>query len=284
MAKKLIPLAIAYDFDGTLASGNMQEHSFIPNLGMKKQDFWKKVKDHAQKHDTDEILSYMDIMIHVADLKGVPINKKAFKGHGKDLPLFQGVEDWFGRISKYGKSKGIKVSHFIISSGLREIIQGTAIGRKFNFIFASGFRYDQNNVAKWPGLAINYTTKTQYLFRINKGIMNSYENEKVNKYIPDAERPVPFSNMIYIGDGATDIPCMKVVTLQGGYAIAVYDPNKRSSPNRTSPKEKCMKLLEQGRAKYALPADYREDKKLDQLIKTIIDRVVAECSLSKLTK
>lgn len=284
MANKSIPLAIAYDFDGTLAPGNMQEHSFISDLGMKKQAFWKEVKDHAQKHDTDEILSYMDIMKHEADAKHMSINKKAFKDHGKGLPLFLGVEEWFARIDKYGKTKGIKVSHYIISSGLREIIQGTAIGKKFKFIFASGFRYDQHNVAKWPGLAVNYTTKTQYLFRINKGIMNSYENEKVNEYVPDEKRSIPFSNMIYIGDGATDIPCMKVVTLQGGYAVAVYDPKKRKSSNRKSPKEKCMQLLEHGRANYALPADYREGRKLDQLIKTIIDKVSSEHTLSKFTK
>ena len=284
MAKKLVPLAIAYDFDGTLTPGNMQEHSFIPNLGVHKRVFWNKVKEHSKQHDMDEILSYMDLMIHMADSKSVRIDKKSFIDHGKGLSLFGGVEEWFDRITKYGKGKGLKVQHYIISSGLREMIEGTKIAKKFAYIFASGFRYDQHGVAKWPALAINYTTKTQYLFRINKGIPNSYDNEKVNKYIPDSERPVPFSNIIYIGDGETDIPCMKMVKYQGGYSVAVYDPKKRKSPNRASPKDKCIKLRDEGRADYVQPADYREGKKLDQLVKTIIDKVAAESGLTMLVK
>ncbi|MBT3923790.1 MAG: haloacid dehalogenase-like hydrolase [Nitrospina sp.] len=284
MAKKLIPLAIAYDFDGTLTPGNMQEHSFIPNLGVSKKKFWSMVKEHSKKHDMDEILAYMDLMIHMGDSKSVRIDKKSFIDHGRGLCLFDGVEDWFHRINRYGKSIGLKVQHYIISSGLREMIEGTKIAKKFSYIFASGFRYDQHGVAKWPALAINYTTKTQYLFRINKGIPNSYDNEKVNKYIPDSDRPVPFSNIIYIGDGETDIPCMKMVKYQGGFSVAVYDPKKRKSLNKSSPKDKCMKLRDEGRADYVQPADYREGKKLDLLVRAILDKVVAEAHLSKLVK
>jgi len=281
MAKKLIPLAIAYDFDGTLTPGNMQEHSFIPDLGMTTHAFWKIVKDNAKKNDMDEVLSYMDIMIREAKSKDKPINKQAFVDHGKGLTLFPGVEEWFDRINKYGRAKGVKPEHFIISSGLREMIKGTVIAKKFKYIFASGFRYDSNKVAKWPALAINYTTKTQYLFRINKGIKNSYDNEKINKYVEDHKRPMPFSNIIYIGDGETDIPCMKMVKHQGGYAVAVYNPKKRKSANKPSPKNTCLKLLKDNRADYAVPTDYRENQSLDQLIKSIIDKIVSEYRLSK---
>ena len=284
MPSKSIPLAIAYDFDGTLAPGNMQEHSFIPNLGMTTKNFWEKVKTHSTRHDMDEILAYMDLMIHEADLKGEKINEQAFKDHGKKLPLFEGVENWFKRINQYGKTKKINISHFIISSGLREMIKGTLISKEFDYIFASGFRYEQHGVARWPALAMNYTTKTQCLFRINKGINNSYDNRLINSFLPESSRPIPFTNMIYIGDGETDIPCMKIIKDKGGHSIAVYDPKKRKTINKDSPKEKCMTLLKQQRASYISPADYSENKKLDKLIKAIIDNIATESNLSKMKK
>lgn len=154
----------------------------------------------------DEILSYMYLMLREADSHGKLISRKAFTNHGKGLPLYEGVEGWFPRINRYAKDRGVKVHHYIISSGLREMLAGTDIAKEFEFIFASGFMYDQHGVAKWPALAVNYTNKTQHLFRINKGILNSYDNEKINKFVSAPDRPVPFSNMIYIGDGETDIP------------------------------------------------------------------------------
>lgn len=284
MAKKSIPLAIAYDFDGTLAPGNMQEHSFIPDLGIKKQDFWKRVKQTAKEHDMDEILSYMYLMLREADGHGKQISRKAFTKHGKGLPLYEGVKDWFPRINQYAKDRGVKVHHYIISSGLREMLAGTDIAKEFEFIFASGFMYDQHGVAKWPALAVNYTNKTQHLFRINKGILNSYDNEKINKFVSAPDRPVPFSNIIYIGDGETDIPSMKMVKYQRGYAVAVYDPNKRKTAKKPSPKETCLTLLEQERADFALPADYRDGKGLDSLIKAVIDKVRIQDTIKKLRK
>jgi hypothetical protein len=164
------------------------------------------------------------------------------------------------------------------------MLAGIDIAKEFDFIFASGFMYDQHEVARWPALAVNYTNKTQHLFRINKGIINSYDNEKINKFVPESERPVPFINMIYIGDGETDIPCMKMVKYQGGYAIAVYDPKKRKTANKPSPREICLTLLEQKRADFALPADYREGKDLDNLVKAVIDKLRTQDSIQKLGK
>jgi hypothetical protein len=273
MPKRLVPLAIAYDFDGTLAPGNMQEHSFIPNLGIKKEDFWKKVKQNAKTQDMDEILSYMYLMLREADGHDQQITRGSFADHGRGLPLYDGVADWFSRINQYGKNNGVRVHHYVISSGLREMLDGTDIAKEFDFIFASGFMYDQHDVAKWPALAVNYTNKTQYLFRINKGIINSWDNEKINKFFAEQERPVPFSNMIYIGDGETDIPSMKMIRYQGGYAVAVYNAKKRKTANRPSPKEICLALIEQKRADFALPADYRDGKELDILVKAVIDKV-----------
>lgn len=279
MPKQKTIVAIAYDFDGTLAPGNMQEHSYIPALGIKKEAFWREVKSYAKEHDMDEILAYMYLMVKKAQEKNLSLKLKQFKDHGKGMAFFNGVKDWFDRINTYGKEHGIVVEHFIISSGLRELVEGTPIKGKFKRIFASGFMFNTDGIAIWPALAVNYTYKTQFLFRINKGIMNSYDNAAINKYTPEDERPVPFRNMIYIGDGETDVPCMKMVRYQGGHAVAVYNPNKRHSPKKKSPKDIATDLIEHQRADFAVPADYTEGSPLDTLIKRIIDKVVADESV-----
>ncbi|MBL4832225.1 MAG: haloacid dehalogenase-like hydrolase [Aliivibrio sp.] len=284
MTKKLIPLAISYDFDGTLAPGNMQEHSFLPEIGKTPTVFWPEVKALARKQDMDEILAYMTLMLKYAKAKDQSIKKEAFIRHGKNLNFFTGVNKWFGRINAYGKTKGVKVEHYIISSGLRELVEGTPIAKEFRYIFASGFMYNTDGIAEWPALAVNYTNKTQYLFRINKGIHNSYDNTAINKYLPEDERPVPFTNMVYIGDGETDIPSMKMVKYQGGYAIAVYDPKKRKTKSHPSSKDLAHRLLEENRADYAVPTDYNAGKPLDEIMKAIIDRVANASTLKSLKK
>ena len=275
MAKKHIKVAIAYDFDGTLAPGNMQEHSFIPELGIRKHDFWKDVKEIARVHHMDEILAYMYLMIKKAYDSEKKVSKTAFIEHGRKIPLFEGVEEWFDRINSFGRNNNIKIFHYIVSSGLREIIEGTKIFNDFEYVFASGFKYDQHEVAIWPALAVNYTTKTQYLFRINKGIINSHDNEKINQYTPEEERDVPFERMIYIGDGETDVPAMKMIEYQGGTAIAVYRPNSSKSKDAT------MKLLEQGRASYIVPAKYSANSKLDNLVKNLLRMISVKSDLQK---
>lgn len=279
-------MAIAYDFDGTLAPGNMQEHSFIPDLNLSKHDFWREVKEMAKSQDMDEILAYMFLMIQKANNAGVQILRKSFRKHGKEIEFFDGVRDWFPRLDNYARDREVKLEHYIISSGLREMVAGTPIAARFKYIFASGFAYDQNEVARWPALAVNYTTKTQYLFRINKGILNSFDNHQINKFVPDEEREIPFSNMAYIGDGETDIPCMKMIKHQGGCAIAVYNPKKRRSKTRASAKDIAFQLLDEKRADYALPTDYTEESPLDLLMKALIDRVAASgrMALTKRTK
>jgi hypothetical protein len=279
MAKKLTRMAIAYDFDGTLAPGNMQEHSFIPQLGLSVPNFWTEVKANASKQDMDEILAYMQMMLKKAAERNIPVRLSDIRNHGKDITFFPGVETWFGRLNTYAREKGIKLEHYIISSGLREMIDGTRIGKEFTYVFASGFSYNANNVAEWPALAVNYTNKTQYLFRINKGIQNSYDNKTINQFIPGEKRPIPFSNIAYIGDGETDIPCMKMLKYQGGTSVAVYNASKRKTKSRRSAKEIAEELIEHGRADYAFPADYTDGSRLDALIKGLIDRVAVNASI-----
>jgi phosphoglycolate phosphatase-like HAD superfamily hydrolase len=275
MARKLTRMAIAYDFDGTLARDNMQEHSFIPELNLRPKDFWHKVKEMAQRNDMDEILAYMFQMLDHARNARVKILRKSFRDHGKQITLFKGVKEWFTRLDNYARDRDVKLEHYIISSGLREMVEGTSIANRFKYIFASGFYYDQNSVATWPALAVNYTTKTQYLFRINKGILNSYDNAQINKFVPEEDREIPFTHMAYIGDGETDVPCMKMIKYQGGCAIAVYNPEKRSSRKRKSPKDIALELLEQNRADFVCPTDYTEGSSLDLLVKALIDRISA---------
>ena len=269
MSKKLIPMAISYDFDGTLAPGNMQEYDFIPALNMRSTEFWDGVNALAKKHDMDQILAYMRSMLEKASEAKVSVHKSAFKTFGADIKLFSGVQDWFGRINAYAKAKGVHLEHFIISSGIREMLEGTPIYKEFKKVYASGFMFDHNGVACWPALAVNYTTKTQYLFRINKGSLEVTDNSVINKFVPKTERPVPFENMVFVGDGETDIPCMRLIKDQGGYSIAVYNSGKRGA------RAKAEQLIAEGRVSLIAPADYLDGSGIDKAVKAIIDTLEA---------
>jgi phosphoserine phosphatase len=269
MSRKLIPVAIAYDFDGTLAPGNMQEYDFLPALNIKSKAFWKEVKQLALDQEADEILAYMRLMLSKAQTAQLPVKKADFKNFGASILLFPGVQDWFDRINAYGKAHGCKVEHFIISSGIREMIEGTKIFKKFRKVYGSGFMFDHNGIANWPAVAMNYTTKTQYLFRINKGSLDVHDNSVINKFVPKEDRPVPFENMLFIGDGETDIPCMRLVKDQGGHAIAVYNPGKHGA------KDTAAKLVNDGRATLYAPASYEPGSQVEQSVQAIIDRIEA---------
>ena len=282
MSKRKIRIAIAYDFDGTLAPGNMQEHSFIPRLGLDNDAFWAESNGMAKEHDMDDILAYMQLMLKKAAEKQIPVTKKALLEHGKQIRFFDGVESYFEIINWYAEKRNALIEHHIISSGVRDIIKGTSIAKHFKNIFASGYVFDNQDIAIWPALAINYTNKTQYLFRINKGIHNSYDNSLINKYVEEEKRPIPFSRMIYLGDGETDVPAMKMIKFKGGTAIAVYDPNKRKEKNKPSAKEICEELIRQDRADYLAPADYTENSKLLIILQNLIDKIVQEEILKSL--
>ncbi len=286
--KKYLTIAIAYDFDGTLAPGNMQERDFIPAIGMNKKAFWNEVVRESRKHDADGILTYMRLMLEKADHAGVPVRKKDFEAFGKSLDFFEGVlsyreggskkPGWFERIDAYGKDRKVTVEHHIVSSGLREMIGGSRIARNFKSIYASAFYYDHNGVAKWPAIAINYTTKTQFLFRINKGVPNVYDHKKINEFVPKEDRSVPFEQMVYVGDGETDVPCFRLIKDMDGHSIAVYRPKVRGA------KAKAAALLKHGRVNFVAPADYRDGMTIDSLLKGIIDKVAADKNLAILGK
>lgn len=279
MTTKPIKIAIAYDFDGTLAPGNMQEHTFFPSMNIPAKDFWTHANLIAKENDMDEILAYMQLSLDEARHRNLPIRRSDFEHYGSGITFFEGVDTYFDRINAFAREKGVELEHYIISSGLREFISGTPIAKYFTNIYASGYRYDANGVAVWPALAINYTNKTQYLFRINKGINNSYDNTLINKYLPEEERPIPFPQMIYIGDGETDVPAMKMIKYQGGIAIAVYNAAVGPTKEKLSPKQSCENLIKQNRANYIAPADYTEGSDLDRVIKLVIEKIRAEVVL-----
>lgn len=272
-----VKIAICYDFDGTLIRGNMQENSFIPDLGISKKDFWDEVKLEARKKDMDEVLAYMELMMRKAIEKNKPFNKQSLEKHGREIEFFPGVKKWFTTINADAKSSGVILEHYVISSGIDEMIKGSSIGKYFSYIFASGFAYDANDVPKFAARSVNYTTKTQYLFRINKGVLNSWDNS-INESMAEELRPMPFSRIIYLGDGETDVPAMKMLNYQGGYSIAVYPPKKgqRITKEEKKKKELVEKLKMDNRVQFIAEADYSQGSKLYQIVKSLINRIKDE--------
>jgi len=274
MTQTPLKTAIIYDFDGTLARGNMQEVTFIPSVGMGVGDFWGEADRLTKSADGDNILMYMQLMLARARELGHAITKKLLKEHGEDVKLFDGLRSdltgtgWFERIDAIGARYGLEIEHYIISAGLEEMIDGCPIRDAFHHVFASKFAYDENGVAIWPAVGVNYTTKTQYLFRINKGVLNHWDHERINKFVPDDDRAIPFERMIFLGDGDTDVPTMKMMHTKGGFSIAVYDPR-----NSEKDQKKIYGLISEDRVNFVAAADYREGQPLDLIVKGLIGRI-----------
>ncbi len=261
-------LAICYDFDKTLSPTDMQAQGYIQSVGYDVGEFWKKTDELAVANDMDTNLAYMYVMMDEARGRLI-FNREKLEEYGSRVKLFPGVESWFDRVNEYGKEKDITVEHYIISSGLKEMIDGTEIARRgvFKKVYASSFFYDERGVAIWPAQVVNFTNKTQYLFRISKGVLD-VNDDKVNDYFLPEDMHVPFRNMVYIGDSDTDIPCMKLVNSNGGHSIGVYHPE-------TQNKERVFQMLKDNRVRYIAPADYSEGSELDKLLKVIIDKTAA---------
>lgn len=260
-----IDVALVYDFDGTLSPGNMQEFGFVQAIGKDPAQFWEKVTNMATENDASGILCYMYLMLQEAKANGISLKRENFQGFGSMIELYSGVEEWFSLINRYGKSKGLNIKHYINSSGLKEMIEGTSIAKMFENIYACSFLYDIDGIAYWPAVAVDYTTKTQFLFKINKGIKEVSDNKRINEYVAREDRPIPFERMIYFGDGETDVPSMSVVKSQGGHAIAVYgDPKKKAT---------AQKLINENRVDFMCKADYSEGKDIYATVTRILDRI-----------
>ena len=260
--RKVPTVAFMYDFDKTLCDQDMQNYSFIPNLNMTSEEFWNETEKFSKKHYMEGILSYMYYMMYKCKEKGIPFTQEYLRSLGKNVNFYKGVQNWFSRINKYGESLGVRVEHYIISSGIKDIIDGSEIKDEFKKIFACQYYFDEDGEVLWPKIAINYTQKTQYIFRISKGAFDETDNRKVNDKMSD--RIIPYQNMIYIGDGLTDVPCMTFVKKQGGTSIAIYPKGN---------KDKVVNLLLDNRVNYICSADYQEGSDLDSLVKLIMQDI-----------
>ena len=275
MIMKKNKIALIYDFDGTLSPLNMQEFGLIQAFHCNPDVFWSKSNALSDKNDASEILCYMKTMIDKAKDTGVHLTRENLRQFGTKVQLYPGVEKWFSIINEYGRKQGIEIEHYINSSGLTEIIEGTSIYKEFKKVYACSFLYDENGEAEWPSVAVDYTTKTQFLFKINKGIMSIKDHKLINKYIPEKQRAMPFKQMIYVGDGSTDIPCMRLVKQFHGHSIAVYNPNGNE-------KEMSERLLSERRVHFVCPADYTEGGPMYKVVTTIIDKIKADLELDSL--
>ena len=267
-----IRIGILYDFDKTLCTTDMQEYDFIKNLGMTSEAFWGEAAAITATHEVEKILAYMFVMIKKCKEKGIPLTEDYLRSCGQHVELFNGVLTWFDRINEYGRSQGVEIEHYIISSGTYEIIQGTPIAKYFKRIYACRYMYDEKGEALWPALAINYTLKTQYIYRISKGTLDVTDDYNLNRVQDESLRRIAYHNMIYIGDGLTDIPCMKLVKERGGKSIAVYPEGNR---------EHVKPLVEDARINYVCVADYSPDSPLEKIVKLMIEKMAI---LEKLKK
>lgn len=258
-------LAIMYDFDKTLSPREMQEYGLIPELGMDPGEFWGECTRITRAYKMDQMLSYMYLMVKKARGKML-LNREKLVHLGEGVQLFPGVETWFSRVNAYAESRGLVPEHYILSSGLKEIIEGTSIAKEFKEIYAASFVYDEDGVPCWPAMAVNYTSKTQFMFRINKGVLDVTENRALNDYMPSERRRVPFTNMIYIGDGYTDVPCMRVTKINGGHSIAVWQKDRTIAD----------RLLQENRVDFVCKADYSQGTEMEETVFAVIDQVAAQ--------
>ena len=264
-------VAIMYDFDKTLSTTDMQNYMFIPALGMKPDEFWGATGEFSKKTEVERILSYMYMMVKLSQEKGIKLTKKLLNECGKKIDYYPGVENWFKRINKYGQALDVKIEHYLLSSGTKEIVEGSKIAKYFKEIYGCEFYFDpETQVPVWPKQAVNYTQKTQYLFRISKGATDLRDDKKINE--KEKDHRIPYTNMIYLGDGMTDVPCMQVLKNNGGKSIAIYNPKDKAN---------IQKLVREKRVNFAFTANYTEGSNLDKTVKSIIKQIAVDNELKR---
>ena len=274
MTHTLPTVALVYDFDGTLAPGNMQEFGLLQSIGYENPaEFWNLCDQIAKTNDAGGIAVVMYAIQTEAQRAGIRCTRDMLREFGKKVLFFPGVIKWFDAINRYATEIGVEVKHYINSSGIKEMIEGCEITKEFERIYACTYLYDSNGDACWPSVVVDYTKKTQFLFKINKGIREVSDKVRVNEFVPSDERPVPFERMIYFGDGETDVPCMRTVKSNGGYSFAVYGNDKKRAL--------AMQLLSEGRVNFACAADYTEGGEMMEIVKRILDKVKIDYTLSQ---
>lgn len=262
-------IALVYDFDGTLTPQPMQEYTILPEIGIRNgKRFWQEVQRESRETKGERIVTYMRLMIEKSQARKYAVTADVLGNLATKITYFPGVTTYFSRIDKYARDNFARVQlrHYVISAGLKEIISGANIAKHFYRIFASEYYYDEYGKAIFPKVIVNDTLKTQFIFRINKGKEELHEN--INLHMPMHLRPIPFQNILYIGDGTTDVPCMTVIRKNGGYAIAVHKWGSARG------KKTCRELLKAERVDFIAQADYRSGSELDRLIKLLLGNIV----------
>ena len=264
-------IALVYDFDGTLSPQPMQEYTVLPKIGIEPAEFWAMVNREARETESDPMLVYMRHIIEALERVRVDVKREDFAAMARAIEYFPGVPTWFARMNAYvRKASGgqVKLQHYLVSAGQKEILDGVSIRRHFKRIYASEYHFNHHGVATFPKLLVTDTVKTQFLFRINKGLESL--NESINEHMPESQRPIPFQNIVYVGDGMTDVPSMALTKKSGGHTVAVYDP--RGEKGRAT----CVKLLEAGRADFIAEADFRAGSRLSRRVQLLLDAIVAD--------
>jgi hypothetical protein len=263
-------IGIVYDFDGTLSPNNMQEDTIFRAYGIDKDELWAKADRLVKEKGYERTLAYLKLLIHDAAFREKPLQREDLKALACQIEYYPGVKDYFANFSKFLQTIpevekwGIQVEHYVVSSGMKEILEGANIYQYFKRVYACEYDYDEKGPV-FPKLVINDTNKTQFLFRIVKGKLDL--NEDVNSHMPDSERRIPFRNLIYIGDSFTDIPSMTVIQRYGGSAIAVFNPHFPVP-------SKVMDMIQEGRADHFAPADYSERSLLINIIHTTLRKII----------
>lgn len=263
-------IAIVYDFDGTLCPQPMQDYTVLPTIGMAPEAFWREVTEQTAASGEERMLVYMRLLLEKAQQAGIGIRRREFARMASHIRYYPGVTTWFDQMNRYVKEQGrgrVKLRHYIVSAGVKEILQGTTIRKHFAEIYASQYHYDDSGLATFPAVVITDTAKTQYLFRINKG--REDPRELIHEHMPEEVRPVPFENIIYIGDAITDVPSMAVTRKNGGHTIAVHNEHNRDSL------ETCKMLLADERVDFIAPADYRQRSPLARRVRLLLDSVIS---------
>ena len=267
-------VALMYDFDKTLSRSDMQDYGFIPALGMTPNEFWGETGKFQAATGVERILSYMYTMVKLCKNKGIKLTREALNEMGRKIQYFDGVSTWFDRINAFGESLGVQIEHYIISSGTKEILEGCSIAKHFKHMFGCEFYFDPvTKEPVWPKLAINYTMKTQFIYRIRKGSFDLTDDTTINTKVENIR--IPYTNMIYLGDGMTDIPCMQLVQNNSGHSIAIYSDKDEKA---------LRKLLAEKRTNVCVKADYSKGSDLEKVIQSIIQTVAAESSLKQQSK
>jgi len=264
-------IALVYDFDGTLSPQAMQEYTVLPKIGVEPARFWARVDEEARRTESDPMLVYLRRILEELEEKRVDVKREDFARMAARIKYFPGVLTWFGRMNAYvarRSKRKVKLQHYLISAGQKEILEGVAIRRHFRRIYASEYHFNHHGVATFPKSLVTDTLKTQFLFRINKGIEDV--TESINEHMPEEKRPIPFQNIVYVGDGMTDVPSMALTKKNGGHAVAVY-PSRGDRGKRAT----CMKLLDAGRVDFVAEADYRNASKLSRRVELLLDAIIA---------